>query len=237
MIFEEKFFPIETFNVGIDSAYRDKTKYPSPSEYIIPFDNIFKNVVSVQLVFAVYEKNGVESYVNLYIEELSPNLVANTSAISGSFCQLPLINTQNIYESSMYTCIKNFDKPLAKLGRLTIRFLKASGEVYPMREHFLKLEVRCLRFGGKTKEWTNNEMFTQSVSVYEPTAVAKKKQAVSTSTSILLKVPDVYDIDILKTAFKSAAETLRMQGLPQGTYKKRYEELKEEFRRLAAPVL
>lgn len=234
MIFEEKFFPIETYNVGIDSAFRDRAKYPSASEYIIPFDNIFKNVVSVQLVFAVYEKNGVESYVNLHIEELSPNLVANTQAISGSFCQLPLMNTQNVYDTSMYKCIKTFEKPLAKLSRLTIRFIKANGEVYPMRDHFLKMEVRCLKFSGRTKEWSNNEMFTQSVSVYEPSMPKKKNGA---AASVLIKVPAVYDMDVLKMAFRSASETLRASGLSQSAYKARYNELREEFKRLCEPLL
>ena len=221
MIFEEKFFPIETFNVGVDSQFRDHEIHQTPSEYTVKFDTIFKNVVSFQLVFAVYEKNGVESYVNLVVDEMSPNLISNSNPVSGSFCQLPLISTLNTYNSSLYKCVKTFEKPLAKLSKLTIRFIKSDGSTYPMRDHFLKFEISCLKFsGGKTKEWTNNEMFTQSISMYEP-------------STKYINVPPNYSIDILKTAFKSACDQLRAQSLPSSTYKSKYEEIKGEFRKLA----
>lgn len=224
MIFEEKFFPIETFNIGIDSQYRDLEKYASPSQYTISFESIFKNVVSFQLVFAVYEKNGVEPYVNLVIEEMSPNLISNSNPISGSFCQLPLISPLNTYNTSLYKCVKTFEKPLAKLSKLSIKFVKSDGTLYPMREHFLKFEISCLKFsGGKTKEWSNNEMFTQSISVYEPTTKH-------------LNVPPKYDMAILKTAFKSACDMLRSQGLPQQVFKAKYNEIKAEFRTLAQDI-
>lgn len=224
MIFEEKFFPIETLNIGIDSQFRDFEKFPNPSRYTVDFESIFKNVVSFQLVFAVYEKNGVEPYINLSIEELSPNLISNSNAISGSFCQLPMITPLNTYNSSMYKCVKTFEKPLSKLAKLSIKFTRADGSEYPMRDHFLKFEVACLKFsGGKTKEWKNNEMFTQSVSVYEPTTKH-------------IKVPSNYDMDMLKVAFKSACDLLRSHNLPSSTYKPRYDEIKSEFRKLAQGI-
>lgn len=237
MIFEEKVFPIETYNVGIDSAFRDISKYPNASDYVIHFDTVFKNVVSMQLVFAVYEKNGTENYVNLYIEEMSPNLVANTSAISGSFCQLPLINSHNAYDTSMYKCIKSFEKPLAKLSRLTIRFLKATGEIYPMRDHFLKLEIQCLKFSGRTTEWKNNEVFAQSVSVFEPQITKNKFSCTpTTSREKLLNLPESYDLDLLKMSFKSASETLKAQFLPEKIYTQKYNQLKEEFKALLSAL-
>lgn len=223
MIFEEKFYPIETYNVGIDSSFRDMTKYPNSSEYIIHFENVFKSVVSVQLVFAVYEKNGIENYVNLYIEELSPNLISNSPHVSGSFCQLPMLHPQNTYNTSLYKCIKTFQMPLEKLSRFSIKFVKSNGETYAMREHFLKFEIQCLKLSGKTKEWSNNELFTQSISLYEP-------------SPRLLRVPDCYDMNILKTAFKSVSSQLKSQQLPASLYQTRYNELKEEFKSLASKL-
>lgn len=225
MIFEEKFFPIETYNLGIDSSYRDKTKYPNSHDYVITFDNIFKNIISVQLVFAVYETSGIEKYVNLYIDELSPNLISNSQYISGSFCQLPTLQAKNIYDTSMYKCIKTFEKPLSKLSRMTIRFINTNGEIYPIRDHFLKFEIQCLKFSGKVKEWKNNEVFTQSVSMYEPSSVASNKS--------YLNIPEKYDLEILKTAFKSACEQLRAQAYPKEVYNIKYNELKDEFRKYA----
>lgn len=227
MIFEEKFFPIEVTNVGVDSSYRDKEKYPNPSEYTMNFETIFKNVVTVQLVFAVYERTGIDPYVNLWIDEMSPNLVSNSNHVSGSFCQLPLTASLNVYNSSMYKCSKTFEKPLAKLSKLTIRFLKGDGTPYPMKEHFLKFEVSCLKFSGKTKEWTNNEMFAPSISMYEPSL---------TPASKIFNLPVTYDLDLLKTAFKSACDRLRAQQLPNATFIIKYEELKGEFKRLAGSL-
>lgn len=230
MIFEEKFFPIETYNLGIDSGFRDKNKYPNSYDYVVIFDNIFKNVVSVQLVFAVYENSGTDKYVNLHIDELSPNLISNSQYISGSFCQLPTLQAKNVYDTSMYKCIKTFEKPLSKLSRMTIRFINSNGDIYPMRDHFLKFEIQCLKFSGKVKEWKNNELFTQSVSMYEPSAASKQVSKPSTS---YLNVPEKYDLEILKTAFKSACEQLRAQAYPKAVYNIKYNELKDEFRKYA----
>lgn len=228
MIFEEKFFPIEVTNVGVDSKYRDLEKHETPAEYAMNFESIFKNVVTVQLVFAVYEKAGIDPYVNLWIEEMSPNLVSNTNYVSGSFCQLPLTSSLNVYNSSMYKCSKTFEKPLSKLSKLSIRFLRGDGTLYPMKEHFLKFEISCLKFsGGKTKEWTNNEMFAPSISMYEPSL---------TSASKHFNLPSTYDIDLLKVAFKAACDRLRAQQLPQATFQLKYEDLKIEFKRLASSL-
>jgi hypothetical protein len=125
----------------------------------------------------------------------------------------------------MYKCIKTFEKPLSKLSRMTIRFINTNGEIYPIRDHFLKFEIQCLKFSGKVKEWKNNEVFTQSVSMYEPSSVASNKS--------YLNIPEKYDLEILKTAFKSACEQLRAQAYPKEVYNIKYNELKDEFRKYA----
>ena len=229
MIFEEKFFPVKVTNVGVDSKFRDFEKHPSASEYIMDFENIFKNVVTIQLVFAIYEKTGVDNYVNLWIEELSPNLVSNSNHISGSFCQLPLTTALNVYNTSMYKCSKTFEKPLAKLSKLTIKFLRSDGSVYPMKDHFLNFEVSCLKMSNTAKEWKNNEMFAPSISMYEPSLP-------SVTSTRMMNVPANFDMDILTTAFKSACETLRAQQLAPAAFQTKYEDLKNEFKTLANQI-
>jgi hypothetical protein len=229
MDYKEKKLPTDTKHIGIDSRHRDMAKFPNASQYTVYFDNVFQNVVSVSLVFAVYEKTGTELYVNLHIEEMSPNLISNSNHVSGSFCQLPMTNALNTYDTSMYKCTKQFEKPLAKLSKLTIKFIKSTGELYNMREHFLKFEIACLKFVGK--EWANNELFTNTISVMQlrTSSVRSLDNAI-----VSIKVPTVYDMDILKMAFKSACETLRSYNLTPSAFNKNYRELKEQFRQLAS---
>jgi hypothetical protein len=230
MDYKEKKLPTETKHIGIDSRHRDITRFPTASQYTIYFDNVFQNVVSVNLVFAVYEKTGTELYVNLHIDEMSPNLISNSNHVSGSFCQLPMTSALNTYDTSMYKCIKQFEKPLAKLSKLTIKFINSQGDVYIMRDHFLKFEITCLKFIGK--EWANNELFTNTVSVMQLRDSTKSAENVIVS----IKVPPVYDMEILKMAFKSACETLRTYNLPSSVFKKKYNDLKTDFKELASKV-
>lgn len=231
MDFRERKLPTDIKNVGIDSRYRDKTKFPTASEYIVNFENIFQNVVSVSLVFAVYEKIGTQLYVNMYIDELSPNLVSNSNHVAGSFCQLPMTSALNVYDTSMYKCTKMFEKPLSKLSKLSIKFIDADGIVQPMREHFLKFEVTTLKFIGK--EWVNNELFSNTISVMQ-LAGGNKSQINDVVVSI--KLPERYDMEMLIIAFKSACDTLRSYNLPSAQFNQKYLQLKTEFKKLASQL-
>jgi hypothetical protein len=228
MDYKEKKLPTETKNIGVDSRHRDMTRFPNASQYTVYFDNVFQNVVSVSLVFAVYEKVGTDLYVNLHIEEMSPNLISNSNHISGSFCQLPMTNALNTYDTSMYKCTKQFEKPLAKLSKLTMKFINSTGELYDMHDHFLKFEINCLKFIGK--EWANNELFTNTISVMQLRGSTKTAENVIVS----IKVPPEYDMGMLKMAFKSACETLRSYNLSSSVFNKKYNELKDEFKQLAS---
>jgi hypothetical protein len=231
MEFKERKLPTEIKNIGVDSKYRDLAKFPTDSEYTVYFDSTFQNVVSVNLVFAVYEKTGTDLFVNLHIEELSPNLIANSNHISGSFCQLPMTTAFNTYDTSMYRCVKYFEKPLAKLSKLSIKFIDSAGKIYPMSSHFLKFEITCLKFIGR--EWTNNELFSNSVSVLQLAGPKKTNENVV----INIKTPEQYNMDMLKTAFKSACDTLRSYGLAEHLFQEKYRELRREFKMKASKIL
>jgi hypothetical protein len=229
MIYE---VPSQIFNVGIDSAFRDKLVYPNPSSYTISFDNIFKNVASVELVYAIYEKNGVDLYINMQVDELSPNLISNSNHISGSFCQLPLIHPLNSYDSSTYKSIKIFDKPLSKLAKFTIKFLKPDGSLYNMRDHMLRFEVNCMKMNGTPKEF--NEIISNSVNIMSSKAFDRGTgSGANVDIYSLLHLPDNYNMETLKMAFKSASDTLRSQVTDKHTYKTKYQELRNAFKSLA----
>lgn len=45
---------LKTAYIVVDSRNRDMTKYPFPSDYVIDFENILRNVESIELVYALY---------------------------------------------------------------------------------------------------------------------------------------------------------------------------------------
>lgn len=146
---EEQIMPVDVAYLSIDSRRRDRCLFPDASNYVVDFDRVFKNVVSVELVYAVYPKFGDEDYVNLYIDELVPNMVSNCVQIGGSFTQLPLLRPKNEYTCDQYRSIKVFGSPLSKLAKFSIRFMGYDGNYYPIREHMLRFEIVTMKFNMK----------------------------------------------------------------------------------------
>lgn len=225
-MFQESFVPYTIYNVCVDSRFRDISKYLNPYEYVVSFDDIFKDVISVELVFAVYEKNGTDLYVNVHIEELSPNLISNSNFASGSFCQLPMLTPLNSYDSGMYKCIKIFEKPLAKLTKLSIRFLKPDGTQYPMNDHLLKFEINCMKLSGTSTEWKRNEVFAPKVSMF------RTHDQHWDAYKILNPHGNTQDIDALKREFKKAAIKLKNDSISEQQYKERYKQLRDAFKNI-----
>jgi len=229
--YQEKVIPVETFYVFIDSRYRDTSAYISPSQYVIDFDNVFKNVISVELVHAIYGRSGQdnEKYVNLHIEELSPNVISNQNASKGAFTQLTFFTAvDSLYEfnkSSSYSSIRKFEKPLMKLSKFSITFMDKDKRIFPIADHILRFEVTCFRMNDNVEEWDNFRIISNSVRSTEP--VIKK------DPYILLGLKQgMYDLNTLATAFKEKARLLRRDGMTKGTY----DELKEAFANLARNV-
>lgn len=225
--YEEKVIPVETFYIFVDSRFRDTTTYISPSQYVINFENVFKNVITVELVYAIYGRSGQENekYVNLYIEELSPNIVSNHNASSGAFTQLPFhIDNNSLYEYSnqTYSSIRKFEKPLMKLSKLSLTFLDKDKKIFPITDHILRFEVTCFRMNDNTEEWDNFRIISNSVRSTEP--IIKKDPYVLLGVS-----QGRFDLNILANAFKQKAKTLRKSGMTKASY----DELKEAFTYLA----
>jgi hypothetical protein len=152
MHLDELTYPVEVSYVSIDSRARNRDLYPDPCSYVISFERVFKDVVSVELVYALYAKAGDEDYVCLVVDELMPNMLSHMTTGLSSFTQLPLRKPHNEYTRQLFRSIRVFPTPLNKLSRFTLRFASFAGTPYPIREHLLRFEITCLRFQHPTNK-------------------------------------------------------------------------------------
>lgn len=226
--YQEKVIPTETFYVFVDSRSRDLNTHISPSQYVVAFENVFKNVISVELVHALYGRSGQtsEKYVNLHVEELSPNIVSNQGASTGAFTQLPFWITSSDslyqYDKRIYPSIRKFEKPLMKLSKLSITFLDKEKKIFPVTEHILRFEVICFRMSDNTEEWDNFRIISNSVRATEPLMKKDPYRLMGLSQG-------TYDLPTLANAFKERAKVIRKNGMSKDAYN----ELKEAFAFLA----
>jgi hypothetical protein len=136
--------------VVVSSLARDTEKFPSPAMYVVDLDDTIANVVSIELVYALYEKLTTDRYVNLVILEAETDLVSNCNTARRAFTQLPLVQPLNEYDGSKFRSVKTFaNGPLARLARLSIGFARPDGQPYPMRDHLLRFEVTTLAPGAR----------------------------------------------------------------------------------------
>jgi hypothetical protein len=146
----ERGVPTAVRVVVVSSLARDIERFPSPASYVVEFDDTITNVVSIELVYALYEKLSTDRYVNLTVLEADGDLVSNCNTARRAFTQLPLVAPLNEYDGSKYRSVRTFTgAPLARLTRLTIAFVGPSGRPYPMRDHLLRFEVTSLAPGAR----------------------------------------------------------------------------------------
>lgn len=214
--------PSETYYLAIDSRFRNKTAYPNPWNYVVNLDDVFKNVISVELVYAVFEKVGTEQYVNLCIDELTPNVFSNSNYIKGSFTQLPIVpniyRAFQIYDNTKFKSIKVFQKPLSKFHKMTVRFLNPDGNVYQIKDHFMRFEITCMKSQG-VNEWKNFEIIgNHNISMF---------QAVQEwNPRYILDLPETFTEENLKKAFAKKAKVYKDVNRPK------YDECKRAFKDL-----
>jgi hypothetical protein len=128
-----------THYVSVSSKDRDRSIYPSVSNYIIDLPNEFKNIYSIELIQAIIPaKNNAdeEPYLLLNIGEISDVVLSNDKNISDSFAILQP-NTpikaggfmqidKRIHENT----VKYYKTPKANLSRMTIKILDSLGDVF-----------------------------------------------------------------------------------------------------------
>lgn len=217
--------PTDVYYVAVDSRFRDMSTFPTTATYIVPFDEIFKNVISVELVYALFERPtnaAAMKYASLYIEELSGNTTGNANALKGAFTQLPItdgsMNRSVIYTKKTFRSIKIFHQPLSKLSRFTIRFMNFEEQPLQMSEHFMRFEVTCLKTIS-VPEWKDMNVVSNSVNMFKSSGWDPKR---------VLGLGERYTEDDLKKAFVRKAKTYK------GVDKMRYDECKKAFKELYA---
>ena len=131
---------IQKTHLLIDSRERNLDIFPSFNDYVIKLDNIIKNVISVNLIYAIYPKSGDENYVNLCIEEFNTKCISNNDVLRDAFIQLPLLTYFNEFRQDVHNKV-HFRKPISKLSKLSIKFLDYFGQKYEIGDHFLRFEI------------------------------------------------------------------------------------------------
>lgn len=124
--------------VHISSVDRDAVAYPQPQQYRIPFDNVFKNVCSVEIINAVIPKQGnvdLEPYLVLQVDEL-PNVCMGQSknapkdAFAVLYLESGVGNFLTVKSNNCDKLVKTYKNPLASLDRITIRILDNLGSPF-----------------------------------------------------------------------------------------------------------
>ena len=219
----------ETYALFIDSRSRDSSVYVSPCQYVVDFDNVFKNVISVELVYAIYGRlSGNDSYVNVHVEELNPNVVSSTNASKGSFTQLffhESFNDKWEYSNHKFKSIRRFDKPLMKLSKLSITFTKDDGTFFPIAEHLMRFELVCFKQNERIEDWENFKVMNKVVKVYQPKITKDPYTVLGVNANI-------NDITTLISAFKQKSAKLRKDGYNQSAY----DDLKDAFTFIAKTI-
>lgn len=184
--------------LSVDSRHRDTAAYPRPDDYVLALNNGFRNVSSVELVYALYPTSGTEPYVNLFVRELEGGLAVASGAaeaVYGAFTQLPMLDPVNEYSSRRhFRSVCDFRVPLGRLTRLSIRFSDATGAAYPVGDHFLRFEVRCCARAG-----VRDSDYVQRLSG----GAAGPRDALGLGSG--------FDEAQLKDAYNSAAERYRLE--------------------------
>jgi hypothetical protein len=135
---------VRTRTIVVSSMARDVEKYPSPAYYVVPLEDTLKNIVSIELVYALYDRVTADRFASMILREASSaDVISNCNTASRAFTQLPMTHAVNEYTPQRtYRSLHTFQGgPLSKLDRLTIAFASPDGKGYPMREHLLRFEV------------------------------------------------------------------------------------------------
>jgi hypothetical protein len=127
------------YYLTVSSKDRDTTQHPSESNYVINFQQEFKNIHSVELIQAIVpDKNDVtnEPYLLLQIEELENFMISVDRNVSDAFAILQLCRPttpgtfiqidKRIHEN----VVKYFKTPKSTLARMSIKVTDCDGGLF-----------------------------------------------------------------------------------------------------------
>ena len=138
--------------INIDSAGRDTTAYPTPSQYQMPLASRYRNVWEVRLLNITIPEL-VPSRRNVFVKIDNFNQVDGTSNSGGSdfcFAKLPLVLpiSNNFYIDSLSISVPPtiLQNPIASMDKLNISFTDSRGNIIPItagNDHSMLLELTC----------------------------------------------------------------------------------------------
>lgn len=123
----------------VSSKDRDTSQSPSESNYMVNFQQEFKNIHSIELIQAIIpDKNDVtsEPYLLLQVEELENIMVSNDRNVSDAFAILQLCRPTttgafiNIDKRIHENVVKYFKTPKSTLSRMTIKITDCDGTLF-----------------------------------------------------------------------------------------------------------
>lgn len=136
---------VHTTTLYIDSRDRNDTVDSSTCHYTITFQQPIKNVTSLSLTNAYYDKNhskSAEPYASIVIDECVQNNLSSNENNGNAFAILPLRNIFTVSNSMKHLGEKKFVPPLESLKKLTIKIQKHNGSFCSnFGEHLFRFEV------------------------------------------------------------------------------------------------
>lgn len=140
---------IKIVNLVIDSSHRNMSKYPDANYFVHDFDNVIKNVVSVELVYALVDIEPGKMnnrYINITLPEIQDTIITNGN--NAVFTQIPMVNFSPNgveYFRSKFISMKIYNNPLSKLSKLTIITTSEDGNPYEYYKDFLfRFEIKYM---------------------------------------------------------------------------------------------
>ena len=141
-----------THVISVESASRNETAYPSPTQYTVDLPQRYRNIWSAQLLnIAIVEFTPRQRAVLLRIDKL--NQLDSTAAAGGAgfyFAKIPLISTVGniFYVDAMSTMfpVVPLQNPIASLDKLSITFTDLEGNVLSNgagNNHSMQIQLQC----------------------------------------------------------------------------------------------
>ena len=144
--------PVTKHVVNIDSAGRDTTAYPTPSQYQIPLASRYRNIWEARLVnITIPELDPPRRNMFLRIDNLNQvDGTANSGGVNFCFAKLPLVLqiSNNFYIDSLSVSVPPsiLQNPIASMDKLNISFTDSRGNIISMtagNDHSMQIELTC----------------------------------------------------------------------------------------------
>lgn len=227
-LFEKETREIE-YIISVDSKDRSVEKWPNPNEFRIEFAPIsdgvfnkfkngyinrsFNNVVSVQLVSAIFPKKSCDGdnledfpYLILELDELGSNYEGTNTHTNKAFAKITFdidCGKYKRFNSKNHEEFIKYFNPRRAISRLTLRVLKPGGELYNFGTDINVEERRRRRRHRDTHEKKGNFPKNSLLSKKED-IVTGGEEKVSKQNKISPEITFTFKI----TCYKRALETM-----------------------------